>query len=600
MTYIDVKKDRDKNTKKDFLRIVERIQGKRVFKTDDIKYVGYYKSENGSYKSINGEYYKKIEVIGNLEKFNKKVLEKNIKKLYEDDFNPIFRYLYENYKDKPAPELNICFFDIEVDFDPKLGFPQLEEPDKEINDLCYYGEIISITMYLSWIGETITLCRYPKTVSSIKEAEKILNSIPNVFVYESDRELIDDFLKCIEDADVLTGWNSEKYDIPYLIGRTNKILGKENLKRFCLYNSNEGWDDYPVRKEIQQYKKKFYIYNLTGRIHIDYLNLYRKHNQQQLQSYRLDYIGEKELGLGKVPYEGTLYDFYNNSYRKFIEYNRRDVEILVELEKKLRFIELANQIAHKNCVLLPTTMGSVALIEQAIINKAHEEKLIVDIKRNRVVKNYEGYEDEESDDEENLNQRVAGAYVIEPKKGIHNYIGGVDINSLYPSTIRTLNMGPETLIAQLKPTYTEKYLSERIKKEKISATEAAHDLFGTIEYQKVIARTDDKITVEFEKPEKFSIDMTAKEIYDMIFSEDSFLCISANGTIFSKNEKSIISKLLEKWYAERKSMQQLSKDYFKLLQTGEIDISQLLEEVGEENFLWFLNILIDEKSVQEV
>lgn len=591
MTYVDVKRENN------IIRIIERVNGNRIFRKDNLKFVGYYEDPNGAHKSFRGKYYKKIEVEGDYDKFVRKKKRKGITYLYEEDFNPVYRYLYENYKNKPSPLLNVCFFDIEVDFDPKLGFAPIEDPSKnKDNNICYYGEIISITLYPSWLNEPITLCRYPKTIESRDKAMKILDNINNVYVFENDAELLEVFYEIIKDADVITGWNSEKYDIPYIVGRTKKVLGEDATKKLCLYEPHHGWDDFPQKRTIFQHKKAFLTYSLTGRIHIDYLELYRKHNQQQLQSYRLDYIGEKEVGMKKLPYDGSLYDLYNNDYRKFIEYNRRDVEILVNIDEKLKFIELANQIAHNNCVLIQTTMGSVALIEQAIINEAHENGLVVDIRvernKNKDFEN-ENYlrDDQDEDDEEDLNDRVAGAYVIEPKKGLHYFVGGVDVNSLYPSTIRTLNMGPETLVAQLKPTYTEKYLIERIKNENISPTEAAHNLFGSLEYQKVLNRTDDIITIEFEgekEGEKISLDLKASEIYDLIFSEDSVFCLSANGTIFRKDKQSVISKLLEKWYNERKRMQQISKEYFKIYQTGELYFSELLEKIEEDDFIWFI------------
>jgi DNA polymerase elongation subunit (family B) len=156
-----------------------------------------------------------------------------------------------------------------------------------------------------------------------------------------------------------------------------------------------------------------------------------------------------EVGESKTVYEGTLDQLYNNDFRKFIEYNRQDTALLNKLDKKLKFIDLANTIAHENTVLLQTTMGAVAVTEQAIVNEAHHRGMIVPSRPKR---------------DEDANNQAAGAYVAYPKKGLHDWIGSMDINSLYPSVIRALNMGPETIVGQLRQDYTKEELAISIGK----------------------------------------------------------------------------------------------------------------------------------------
>ena len=145
------------------------------------------------------------------------------------------------------------------------------------------------------------------------------------------------------------------------------------------------------------------------------MQLYRKYTYHEMHSYSLDAIGEYELDERKVAYEGTLDQLYNQDFYTFIDYNRQDTLLLYKLDTKLKFIDLSNELAHANTVLLPTTMGAVAVTEQAIINHAHEEGLIVpNRKRN--------------DDEERT--KAAGAYVAYPKKGLHDWNGSIDLNSL--------------------------------------------------------------------------------------------------------------------------------------------------------------------------
>ena len=150
----------------------------------------------------------------------------------------------------------------------------------------------------------------------------------------------------IEDSDIITGWNSEGYDIPYTVNRVSRVLSKDDTRRFCL------WKQLPKKREYEKYGKSAETYDLVGRVHLDSLELYRKYTYEERHTYRLDAIGELEVGEKKTVYEGTLDQLYNNDFRTFIEYNRQDVALLDKLDKKLRFIDLSNSIAHENTVLL--------------------------------------------------------------------------------------------------------------------------------------------------------------------------------------------------------------------------------------------------------
>ena len=130
------------------------------------------------------------------------------------------------------------------------------------------------------------------------------------------------FLKFIEDADILSGWNSEGFDIPYVVNRTTQVLSRNDLSRYCL------WDKFPRKRKYTKFGNEQETYDLIGRVHLDYLELYRKYTYHEMHSYRLDAIGEHEIGEKKIPYEGTLDQLYNSDFEKFIAYNREDVEIL--------------------------------------------------------------------------------------------------------------------------------------------------------------------------------------------------------------------------------------------------------------------------------
>jgi DNA polymerase elongation subunit (family B) len=232
---------------------------------------------------------------------------------------------------------------------------------------------------------------------------------------------------------------------------------------------------------------------------------------------------------------------------------------MVKIHNKLQFLELANQIAHENTVLLPTVMGSVATIEMAIMNESHARGMVVPDKKRR----------NNNHDEEQ--QQAAGAYVATPKRGIHEWVGATDINSLYPSAIRALNLAPETIVAQVRQTLTDQYMLDkgmRLAREKARHKEGDDDvtgsvlwegLFGSLEYTAVMNQERGTVlTVDFEDGR--SVEMSAAEIWKFVFDSNNPYMISANGTIFTHATEGVIPGLLSKWYSDRKIMQKKMRE----------------------------------------
>jgi DNA polymerase elongation subunit (family B) len=458
----------------------------------------------------------------NNKEFRKELRMHSGKTVYESDINPVFRCLAENYLGADAPKLHTAFFDIETDFDPVRGFSSTEEA---------FNPITAITVYLDWLDQLITLAIPPKSMS-METAREIAAEFDNTFMFEREADLLDSFLHLIDDADVLSGWNSEGYDIPYTVNRVTRILSKDDTRRFCL------WGQMPKARTFERFGKESLTFDLVGRVHMDYMQLYRKYTYEERHSYSLDAIGEYEDLGSKTAFEGTLDQLYNLNFRTFIEYNRQDVVLVNKIDKKLKFLDLANSIAHENTVLLPTTTGAVAVTEQAIINEAHA--------RGMVVPNRKQYGD-------NQDTQAAGAYVAYPKKGLHDYIGSIDINSLYPSAIRALNMGPETIVGQLRPIATDQYINDRIGRN-MSFAAAWEGLFATLEYTAVMEQNRGfELTVDWE--DGTTNVMSAAEFWHVIFDSNKPWVLSANGTIFTYDKEGIIPGLLARWYAERKQMQ---------------------------------------------
>ena len=530
MSYVDAFFDRDS----DIIRVVERKDGKRQFHEYQAKYTFYYKDERGKYKSVYGDPLTRI-VCKNTKDFRKELAINKSKELFESDVNPIFQCLSENYLNQDAPKLNIAFWDIETDFDPERGFADPSDP---------FMPITAITVHLQWLDALITLAVPPKTMR-FEDAQKMCKDRwgDDVILFTNDkdgngeRQMLQTFLDLIEDADIHSGWNSEGYDVPYTVNRIKRVLSTDDTRRFCL------WKQLPKKREYEKYGKTAETYDFIGRVHLDSLELYRKYTYEERHSYRLDAIGEVEVGENKVPYEGTLDQLYNNDFRKFIEYNIQDTALLDKLDKKLRFIDLSNELAHANTVLLQTTMGAVAVTEQAIINEAHHRGLQVPNRPKR-------------DDE---NTAAAGAYVAFPKKGVHKWIGSMDLNSLYPSVIRALNMAPETIIGQIRPDISEARVHEDMSLKKKSFAGSWEGRFSTEEYEAVMEqRKDVALTVDFENGDTQV--MSGAEIYKLIFDSNVPWMLSSNGTIFTTEFEGVIPGILKRWYAERKELQaQLKK-----------------------------------------
>ena len=523
MSYVDAFYDRND----DIIRVVERdSKGDRHYKDYPAKHLFYYKDPKGKFTSIYGEPLSRVN-CKNIKELRKELAIHSNKKLYESDINPIYRCLEDNYLNADAPKLNVAWFDIEVDFDPERGYASPEDA---------FMPITAIAVHLQWMDTMVCLAIPPKTIS-MAEAKRQVEEFPNTMLFDNEADMLDTFLDLIEDADVLSGWNSEGFDIPYTVNRVTKVLSKEDTRRFCL------WNQFPKKREYEKYGKAAVTYDLVGRVHLDSLELYRKYTYEERHTYRLDAIGEMEIGENKTVYEGTLDQLYNNDFKKFIEYNRQDCALLDKLDKKLKFMDLANTLAHECTVLLQTTMGAVAVTEQAIINEAHKRGMIVP---NRIGR------------DESVNTQAAGAYVAYPKKGIHEWIGSLDINSLYPSAIRALNMGPETIVGQLRADGTKAYIEAEMAKGKSFAS-AWEGVFGSLEYTAIMNReVGREITIDWEDGENDTL--SAAQIYDLIFESNQPWILSANGTIFTYEKEGIIPGLLKRWYAERKEMQAKLKE----------------------------------------
>jgi DNA polymerase elongation subunit (family B) len=558
MSYIDAILEQSA----DRIYVVERThEGKRAYKEYSTNYVLYYSDPKGKQRSIYGDPVTRFSTRKRAEFEKERRIHSN-KKLFESDVNVVFRCLSDNYLNVEPPKLHTCFFDIEVDFDPERGFSPTDDP---------FNPVTAISLYLDWLDQLVTLAIPPRHMTD-ETAQELVKDFPNTFLFRSEIEMFETFFDLIEDADVVTGWNSEGYDVPYMVNRVTRVMSKNDTRRFCLMGQ------LPKPRTYERFGKEEQTYDFIGRIHMDYLQLYKKYNYESRHSYSLDAIGEYELGERKTQYEGSLDQLYNKDFRKFIEYNRQDTMLVFKIHNKLKFLDLANALAHENTVLLPTVMGSVAMIEMAVMNEAHARGFIVPDKKRK-----------ESFGEVS---QAAGAYVATPVKGIHEWVGAVDINSLYPSAIRALNMAPETIIGQLRQTLTDQYMHEKSltlakeKRKKKNGDDAEavtgailwEGLFGSLEYTAVMNQERGTILI-LDYADGRSEERSAAEIWKMIFDSHRPWILSANGTIFTYEKEGIIPGLLSRWYSERKSIQKQAKEAYGTDMYEYYDKRQLVRKI---------------------
>ena len=220
------------NREQDIIQIVERDKSdKRIYKTYPADYSFYYEDPRGQFKSIYGDNLSKV-AIHTFKSFQKEQKLLQSRKLFENDVKPIFKVLEQNYLNCDLPNLHLASLDIETGFSQEKGYATPDDPHQPIT---------AISVNLDWKDQMITLVLKPMKML-LADAEEIASRFENCFIFEDERELLKVFYDIIEDVDVLYTWNGEGFDIPYIVNRTSKILGKEYTRKLCL------WDLFPKKR----------------------------------------------------------------------------------------------------------------------------------------------------------------------------------------------------------------------------------------------------------------------------------------------------------------------------------------------------------------
>ena len=362
------------------------------------------------YKTLEGEYVAPIKPgsVRDCRDFYKKYEEIDDFKIYGNE-----RYIYQYISDKyPEEEIK---FDIEkvrlltVDIETRSenGFPDVETADQEIL-------LISVQDYNT---KEITTWG----VGSFKNRQENVRYIQ----FNNEHDLLSSFIQWWMDntPDVVTGWNIQLFDMPYITKRIDRLLGEKLARRLSPWGLVS-------EKEVYIKGRRQVYYDIGGITQLDYLDLYKKFTYKAQESYRLDYIAEVELGQKKLDHSehDTFKDFYTNGWQKFVEYNIKDVELVDRLEDKMKLIELALTMAYDAKVNYNDVFYQVRMWDKIIYNYLKKKGIVIPQK-------------EQSD----KSDKYAGAYVKEPIAGRYDWVVSFDLNSLYPHLIMQYNISPETI-----------------------------------------------------------------------------------------------------------------------------------------------------------
>jgi DNA polymerase elongation subunit (family B) len=416
--------------------------------------------------------------------------------LFEADVPETTRILVDLYHTSDIPSVGhvIMTFDIEVEM--ITGLPDTQKAKNAITAIALHDSATDVYYAL-------VLDEFGK-VKNTTTGNRVVKS------YSSERELLRAFLTIYEEIrpSIITGWNIDSFDVPYLFNRITNVLGRTSATRLspigeCFYS--------PYRNR----------WSFAGVSALDYIHLYKTYNYGLEASYTLNHIATKELGKGKLEYKGNLDDLFREDINKYIDYNIVDVELVVGLEKKLQFIELCRAICHAGHVPYEDFVYSSKYLEGACLNYLKHRNLVAPNKpadrRERM---------QEIND--NNQEKFIGAYVKEPIVGKYDWIYDLDLTSLYPSIIMTLNISPETKVGKIENWDAEDW---------IKGIDKTYDV------------TSEGSTETY----------TKGQVQEMI--KEHGLGVAANGVLYDQSKPGLIADILDTWFKQRVEFRKLESQY---------------------------------------
>ena len=410
--------------------------------------------------------------------------------LHFHDMKAYQKFLIEKYgtNDEPSTTHRELFFDIETEMGDALTPEYIQNAPKKVTSIAWYDKQVD-----EW---GILILDTKNQLEHTKFKNKEITPV------KTESDLLAKFLEKFReiDPDIIVGYNSDYFDIPYLYYRMCNVLGED----WARHLSPIGY----VR-ETPWFKDQYI--QIAGVESLDYIRLHKKFSWKDEPSWKLDAIGEKYAGINKVEYEGNLDSLFENDINKFIQYNFVDVEILVELDKKLEYLALTKNLSHKGKHNYQEVYANTNTQDGAISAYLLSKNIIPPAK-DKDLKAEKGY---------------AGGYLFCPKAGIYNYMFDEDLTSLYPSIIMSLNIGKETL------------------KARIIDADDRNNRLGLND----LKAKDPNSTVIIKNHKGKRAEVTISNLLKFIDSNQ--FTISANGTMFATNRQSVLSTILAKWFGER-------------------------------------------------
>lgn len=443
-----------------------------------IKYkpYAYRKSSYGKHVALDGQRVDKV--------FD---FDKDDKGLYESDINPETRTLIDMYTDSDESSVGHRILTIDIEVDIADGFPTPDTAEHEITSIAIFDHAGN-NRYV-WILDKTGVVE-----STVKNNVEIISCC-------DEYTLLSKFMSTYYEIQptIITGWNIDFFDIPYLYNRLVKVLG-ENMARTMS----------PIKDVI--WLKHRNRYRISGVSCLDYMALYKNFTYSQESSYSLEAISQKELGKGKIKYDGSLDDLLKRDIQAYIDYNMNDVDLVVELDQKMKLIDLARGICHKGHVPYEDFLFATRYLDGAAVTYLNRLNIVAP---NRQPRN----SDEPLD--------LLGAYVKAPNPGRYKWVYDLDLTSLYPSIIMTLGISPETKVTKIENFDGHKF----VKNQATHLTDGWNGWETTEDLQKYL--------------------------------NDNQYSIAANGVIYDTKIKGFLPSILDKWFNERVEYKNLRKKYEK-------------------------------------
>lgn len=452
--------------------------GNRIVTTKQYKPYLYIENMKGGFTSIFNTPLQKKSFNSTFERY-KFIKESGQKRLFEN-FSPVQQFLIDEYFQVNETEeftkfpLKIYYWDIET---PSANeFPNAQEAKHPIQ---------LITIYCS-LREKFFVWGLKPYTSNFKNR----TNVDYVFC-NSEIILLEKLIEFLRDdpADIITGWNTMGYDNPYIINRIRNILGEDAVKKLSPYGGVYS------RTFPGKFGKEETMWHIDGISLVDYLDIYKKFKFVNQESYRLDAIGEIELGENKIDYGGqSLYNLMIKDWNTFVDYNIQDVHLVVKLEEKLQFLALLRMLAYTGLTTFEGAMGTLSIITGATAIRAR--------KRNQCIPTF--IRDGEG-------EKNPGAFVADPIVGFQTNVVSFDANSLYPNVMISCNMSPETKIG------------------------------------KIISRENDEVVIRHANGQIFTL--TEEKFKKFVNKE--IIAVSKANVLFSQKKKGIIPEVVDHFYKER-------------------------------------------------